>query len=59
MEFTHNFMLVESYSGEIKGTKEATELRWMTFEELNKEKLELFVRRLVDRLHDMGCLVQM
>jgi 8-oxo-dGTP pyrophosphatase MutT (NUDIX family) len=53
-EFTHNFMLVESYEGKIGASNEALELRWLTYDEAKREKLALIVERLVDRLRGTG-----
>lgn len=55
-DFTHNFVLVESYAGAITSTKEADALLWLDYEQIKKEKLVLIVQRLVDRLHEAGML---
>ncbi|RLC36855.1 hypothetical protein DRH29_03605 [candidate division Kazan bacterium] len=54
--FTHNFMLIESFQGNITNSQEAKKLKWMTYKELKNEKLVLIVDKLVERLHEMNLL---
>lgn len=56
MDFRHNFMLIESFSGAIHDSKEAERLLWKSYGELEKIVLVPIARKLVDRIHGMGLL---
>jgi mutator protein MutT len=52
-KFRHNFMLIESFDGEIGVSKEAKELIWIDYDQLKKKKLAPIVRKLVEGLHEL------
>ena len=54
--FSHNFMLVKSYQGQIKRSYEAKRLEWLTYAQVEKERTAPIVHRLVVKLHDKGLL---
>jgi hypothetical protein len=56
-EFNHNFMMIESYKGDLRiKDKEAEELRWLSYNEIVKEGMVPIVQKAADRLHHMGLL---
>jgi len=55
-DFCHNFMLVKSFEGRIKKSREAEKLVWMSYDELKKHNPVLIVRKLVDKLHEMDLI---
>ncbi len=55
-DFTHNFMRVERYTGDISETKEGVALLWLSYNQIKNENPVLIVQRLVDRLHESGIL---
>ena len=49
--FSHNFMLIESFDGEITNSNEADELKWMTYAEMKNTELIPIVHKVIDELH--------
>jgi len=49
-EFTHNFMLVESYNGVISNSRESVGLEWLTYEKAMKQDPPPVVKKLLARL---------
>lgn len=56
LKFRHNFILIESYTGKIKASRESKGLVWMSYEELMKIYLVNIVKDLIEKLHSTGLL---
>ena len=54
--FRHNFMLIESYEGNIEKSREAENLIWMSYNELMKMRLAPIVSKLINRLKEMSLI---
>ena len=53
-KFSHNFIVINKYLGEIKKSKEAEDLQWLTYDQLKEQKLVPIVEKLVDSLRRMN-----
>ena len=53
-EFLHSFMLVKSYRGLVKRSKEAKKMRWLTYAQVKRERTAPIVHKLAIRLRDRG-----
>lgn len=55
-DFQHHFMHIESFEGEIKSSKEAEKMEWLSYHEIQKKESPPIVQKLIQKLHEKNLL---
>jgi len=55
-EFEHHFLLIKRFDGKIRNSSEAQAIGWYTYKELQKVPIPKVVKRLVEKLKEIGLL---
>lgn len=56
LSFKHNFLLIDSFEGEITESKEAEGLMWLSYDDVMGRELAPIVTKLVNQLHRKNLL---